>query len=71
MDDATDSRHVTLSLLAWSDAPSRGLRTTGGPDGFATLEFHSRADADGPDTNLLFRAELVDGRPVIRVSTPG
>lgn len=71
MDDAATSRDVTLALLAWSDAPSKGLRSTGGPEGFATLEFHSRANADGPDANLLFSAELVDGRPVIRVSTPG
>lgn len=64
-------RHVINYLAEWAKAEPKGCRTGGaGPDQYAFIQLHHRPDPRGPESQLTFRALLVDGRPVIQVQLP-
>jgi hypothetical protein len=68
MADRLDPNEIVQALEAWARTNPHGYGTGGGPDAFDYIQFHSRPDPRGPDLQVTFRAELVNGRPAIRVS---
>ena len=71
MNGPPDMHGIIQFLSDWAAAQPRGYRTGGGgEDAVDYLQFHYRPDPDGPEAQLTFRADLYDGRPVIRVQLP-
>lgn len=71
MNDPPDMQGMMQFLSDWAAARPRGYRSGGGgEDAVDYLQFHYRPDPDGPESQLMFRADLQDGRAVIRVQLP-
>jgi hypothetical protein len=66
----TKSREITAALKAWANAETRGSSAAGGDGQYSYLQFSYRPDSQSPETQLTFRALLVDGRPAIVVDLP-
>jgi hypothetical protein len=68
VDDSLEFADVFRALGEWARTATHGVRAGGGARGFDYIQLHTRPDPREPEVQLTFRAQLVEGRPVIAVS---
>lgn len=71
MTEPVEPTEMMHALSAWAKAQGRGFRGGGiGPGAYDFVQLHYRPDPTGPEAQITFHADMVDGRPVIRVALP-
>lgn len=68
MNDSIEFEDVFRTLHEWARASEHGVSAGSGREGFHHIRLHFRPDPRGRKVELVFRARLVEGRPVIVVS---
>ena len=67
MKEPLDFRSLAKAINTWATTRPHGFRTSGGPEGFSFIQFHTRPDPRAPEVQITLRAAIVDGQAVIQV----